>query len=143
MSDAAQQPKQFPPPVPVPDPQTQFFWDAAAEHKLMIQQCDECKTLIHPPRPICRKCLSTDLTPVEVSGRARLYAWTVAEQAFHPYFADKLPYVYATVELEEQKVKLITNIVDCDIDALRVDMPVEVTFDPITDTITLPKFRPV
>jgi len=132
----------FPPPVPVPDPLTQFFWDAAAEGKLMIQRCNDCGQHIHPPRPICRKCLSTDLAPVEVSGRATLYAWTVAEQAFHPYFADKLPYVYATVELHEQRTKLITNIVDCSIDDLRADMPVEVVFEPLTDTVTLPKFRP-
>jgi uncharacterized OB-fold protein len=141
MSD--DKPKQFPPPAPLPDPLTQFFWDAAADGKLMIQQCNECGQHIHPPRPVCRRCLSTDLAPVEVSGRATLYAWTVAEQAFHPYFADKLPYVYATVELEEQRTKVITNIVDCSIDDLRADMPVEVVFEPLTDTITLPKFRPV
>jgi uncharacterized OB-fold protein len=141
MSD--DKPKQFPPPAPLPDPLTQFFWNAAADGKLMIQQCNECGQHIHPPRPVCRRCLSTDLAPVEVSGRATLYAWTVAEQAFHPYFADKLPYVYATVELEEQRTKLITNIVDCSIDDLRADMPVEVVFEPLTDTITLPKFRPV
>ena len=139
MSDT---PKQFPPPLPLPDPLTQFFWDAAAEHKLMIQQCNDCGQHIHPPRPICRKCLSTDLAPVEVSGRATLYSWTVAEQAFHPYFADKLPYVYATVELEEQSTKLITNIVGCPIGDLRVGMPLEVTFEPLGETITLPKFRP-
>jgi uncharacterized OB-fold protein len=141
MSD--DKPKQVPPPAPLPDPLTQFFWDAAADGKLMVQQCNECGQHIHPPRPVCRRCLSTDLAPVEVSGRATLYAWTVAEQAFHPYFADKLPYVYATVELEEQRTKLITNIVDCSIDDLRADMPVEVVFEPLTDTITLPKFRPV
>jgi uncharacterized OB-fold protein len=140
MSD--DKPKQFPPPAPLPDPLTQFFWDAAADGKLMIQRCNECGQHIHPPRPVCRKCLSTDLAPVEVSGRATLYAWTVAEQAFHPYFADKLPYVYATVELEEQRTKLITNIVGFPIDELRADMPVEVVFEPLTDTITLPKFRP-
>jgi uncharacterized OB-fold protein len=140
MSD--DKPKQFPPPAPLPDPLTQFFWDAAADGKLMIQRCNECGQHIHPPRPVCRKCLSTDLAPVEVSGRATLYAWTVAEQAFHPYFADKLPYVYATVELEEQRTKLITNIVGYPIDELRADMPVEVVFEPLTDTITLPKFRP-
>jgi hypothetical protein len=135
-------PRQFPPPVPIPDPLTQFFWDAAAEHKLMVQQCNECGKHIHPPRPICRYCLSTDLAPVEVSGRATLYSWTVAEQAFHPWFADKLPYVYATVELAEQPTKVITNIVGCPIDDLRVGMELEVVFEPMSDEITLPKFRP-
>jgi uncharacterized OB-fold protein len=139
---ANEEQRSFPPPAPVPDPLTQFFWDAAAAGTLMIQRCNDCGKHIHPPRPICRACLSLDLAPVEVSGRATLYSWTIAEQAFHPYFADKLPYVYATVELEGQRTKLITNIVDCPIEDLRVDMPVEVVFEPLTDTITLPKFRP-
>jgi uncharacterized OB-fold protein len=140
-SEATEKPK-FPPPLPLPDPLTQFFWDGAKEGKLLVQQCNECGKHIHPPRPICRHCLSEDLAPVEVSGRATLYTWTVAEQAFHPWFADKLPYVYATVELEEQQTKLITNIVGCEPSDLQIGMPVEVTFEPLTDEITLPKFRP-
>ena len=132
-----------PPPRPASDPLTAFFWEGASQRKLVILRCDVCRRYIHPPRPVCRFCLSTRLTPEPVSGRARLYTWTVAEQAFHPYFADKVPYVYATVELPEQSgLRLITNIVECPPDELRSDMALEVTFEAVADDLTLPRFRP-
>ena len=131
------------PPMPVADPQTQFFWDAARRHELQILRCQACGTYIHPPRPVCRVCWSTDLAPEAVSGRATLYTWTVAEKAYGPYFAGKLPYVYAVVELVEQAgLKLITNIVDFPWEELRAGMELEVTFDDVTDELTLPVFRP-
>ena len=109
----------------------------------MIQQCCVCHRYIHPPRPICRFCLSTTLEPARMSGRATLYSWTVAEQPFHPFFADKVPYVYATVNLVEQAgLRVITNIVDCAHEELRVDMALEVTFREVADGLVLPLFRP-
>jgi uncharacterized OB-fold protein len=129
--------------MPVADPLTQFFWDAAKRHELQILRCQACGTYIHPPRPVCRVCQSTDLQPEPVSGRARLYTWTVAEQAFGAYFAAKLPYVYATVELDEQAgLRVITNIVDVPWEELRAGMELEVTFDDVTPELTLPLFRP-
>jgi uncharacterized OB-fold protein len=132
-----------PPPLPTPDDTSRFFWEGAARGELLIQRCADCSRFVHPPRPVCPACHSTDLAPEPVSGRATLYTWTIAEQAFHPYFADKLPYVYATVELAEQAgLRLITNVVDCPHDELRAGMALEVTFSPLTESVTLPKFRP-
>ena len=131
------------PPMPVADELTQFFWDGAARQELLILQCTACGTFLHPPRPVCRSCLSTDVAPKQVSGRATLYTWTVVEQAFHPFYADKVPYVYATVELVEQPgLRLITNIVDGAPDELQAGMPVEVTFQQVSPDLTLPLFRP-
>ena len=131
------------PPMPVASPLTQFFWDGVARGELMILRCQNCGTFIHPPRPVCRVCLSMDLAPEKVSGRATLYTWTIAEQAFHPYFADKLPYVYASVELVEQpSLRLVTNIVDCAHEDLRVDLPLEVDFREVAPGLTLPFFKP-
>ena len=107
-------------------------------------QCRACSKFIHPPRPICRFCLYTELAAREMSGRAPLYTWTVAEQAFHPFFADRVPYVYATVELVEQPgLRLITNVVDCPHERLRVDMRLQVTFNEIAPNFTLPMIRPL
>lgn len=134
---------QVPPPRPQPDPVTQFYWDGVAEGKLLALRCDRCGKYIHPPRAICRFCLCTELSPAELSGRASLYTWTVAEQAFHPFFADKLPYVYATVELEEQEgLRMVTNIVDVPFEELVADMALEVAFREIAPGLTLPQFRP-
>jgi uncharacterized OB-fold protein len=136
-------PQALSPPRPAPDPLTEPFWQGAAEGRLVIQRCCRCHRYIHPPRPVCRFCLSTRLEPTEVSGRATLYTWTVAEQAFHPFFADKLPYVYATVDLVEQPgLRLITNIVDVPFEELRVDMALEVVFREVAEGLVLPLFRP-
>ena len=120
------------PPMPVPDALTQFFWDGVKERKLLILQCQSCGHYIHTPKPVCRFCLSADLTPKQVSGRASLFSWTVAMQPFHPYWADKIPYIYAIVELAEQpELKLATNIVDCPEGELKASMPLEVVFREI------------
>ena len=141
MTTAEQPPVQRP--APAPDTLTQFYWDAANQQKLMIQRCQSCRKYVHPPRDNCTFCLSDQLAPEEVSGKATLYSWSVAGQAFHPYFADKLPYVYATVELDEQPdLRIVTNIVDADPESLKAGMPVEVTFSEIEPGLTLPFFKP-
>ena len=131
------------PPLPQPDALTTFFWDGVAQHKLLILCCQTCGHLVHYPRPLCDRCQGRDLTPTEVSGRATISSYTVVEQAFHPYFVDKLPYVLAVVELEEEAgVRLTTNIVDCTEDRLHIDLPVVVDFREVAPGFTLPMFRP-
>jgi hypothetical protein len=131
------------PPLPLPDELTQFFWDGVAEHRLMILRCDACGFYVHWPREVCPRCLSTKLTPSEVSGDATLATWTLPNQPFDPYFATHLPYVLAVVELAEQEnLKLVTNVVDCAPADLRIDMALRVTFREIAPGCTLPLFAP-
>lgn len=70
------------------------------------------------------------------------FSFTVAYDFAPPEFASSTPYALAVVNLDEG-FSMLTNIVDCDLDKLQCDMPVEVLFDPVTPEITLPKFRPV
>jgi uncharacterized OB-fold protein len=129
------------PPLPLATPLTQFFWDGCKAHKLMILRCQACGWFVHYPRPVCNKCLSTELAPEEVSGRASLYAYTVTVQAFHPYFVDKLPYTLAVVELEEQPgLRITTNMVDTEEAALRTGMPVKLAWREVAPDLTLPMF---
>ncbi len=129
------------PPLPEPDELTQFFWDGARRHELWLQRCNRCGFLQHRPRPVCKKCNSFDLGHARVSGRGVIYTFSLGVQAFHPWFEDRLPYVLAVVELEEQQhLKMVTNIVDCDPGEVAVGLPVEVTFTDRGDT-TLPMFR--
>ncbi len=131
------------PVVPAPDSLTRFFWTAAHNHRLMIQRCRSCGNLQHPPEPVCHQCLSFDLGHAEMSGRATVYSYEIATKAFHPYFEDKLPFVIAVVELVEQpNLRLITNLVDIPIERVEIGMPVEVSFQPLTDEVSLPVFRP-
>jgi uncharacterized protein len=128
---------------PVPDPYTQFFWDGCREHKLLISRCDQCGFFMHFPRESCKKCHSFSLSPQQVSGLGTLYTFTICRQAFHPWFEDRLPYVLAVVELPEQPgLKLVTNIIGCPIESVKVGMELEVAFTEIDDTLTLPLFRP-
>ena len=69
-----------------------------------------------------------------------MFSFTVTVAAAPTEFADSTPYILAIVKLDEG-FKLMTNIVECDFNRLRCDMPVEVIFEQVTDEITLPKFR--
>jgi uncharacterized OB-fold protein len=131
------------PPVPQPGPLAEFFWDAVAEGRLDILRCDNCGHYVHYPRPICDACLSESLTPATVSGRGTVYAWTAVMQAFHPYFVDKLPYLLAVIELEEQAgLKVTTNLVEVAEDKVWCGLPVEAVFTEICPGFVLPFFRP-
>ena len=131
------------PPIPEPDALTKFFWDGVNAHRLTILRCNACGKYIHTPRPVCRFCLSTDLSGAEVSGRAVLDTWTIPAQSLDPYYQSHLPYVLAVVELEEQpKLKMVTNIVDCPEEKLRIGLPLVVTFREVAAGVTLPLFTP-
>lgn len=132
------------PPLPAVDELTRFFWEGVAEHRLMILRCDVCGFYIHWPREVCRNCLSTSLSPTQVSGRATLATWTFPMQPFDPYFQAHRPYALAVVELVEQSgLKMVTTLVDYEKDRLRIDMPVTVAFREVGPGVTLPLFAPL
>jgi hypothetical protein len=129
-------------PVPVPDETTAFYWQAAREGRLEVQQCRRCGSRWFPPVIGCPECQSDELVPTTVSGRGRVYTFTVVRQAFDAAFADDLPYVVALVELEEDpSVRILTNIVNTDPEAIRVGLPVAVAFEE-RDGAALPVFQP-
>jgi uncharacterized OB-fold protein len=131
------------PPMPVVTPLTEFFWEGANQHRLMILRCQSCGHFVHYPRPMCERCLSETLAPEQVSGRGTLYSYTITNKAFHPYWVDRLPYVLASVELEEQVgLKMPSNVINCEHDRLAVGMPLEVAFHEVAPGLTLPFFRP-
>jgi uncharacterized OB-fold protein len=138
MTSAAVQPIR-----PLADNVSAFFWAGAREHRLMVQQCDDCGQYQHPPRTVCRNCLSYGLTATELSGRGTVYTYTTTVYAFHPYFVERIPYILAVIELAEQpQLKILSNLVDCDEDAAHTGMQVQVVFDKVDDDLTLPVFRP-
>jgi uncharacterized protein len=127
-------------PIPRPYQDTQAYWDAAKENRLVIQQCRDCGKLQFYPRGVCSHCLSSGLDWIEASGRGTVYSFTIAHRAPHPGFGNETPFVIAIVELAEG-VRMMTNIVGCDPKTMRIDMPVKVVFDASGD-VTLPKFTP-
>ena len=131
------------PPMPEPNDLTRFYWEAVAEHRLALLRCATCGHYVHYPQPVCNRCLSTDLAPEGVSGRGTLYSYCEVEQASHPYFVDKLPYLIGIIDLDEEPgVRLPSGIVDCTGDDLHCGIAMEVVFREATPTLTLPYFRP-
>lgn len=131
----------LPRPAPVPDFETQPYWDATARGELMLQRCTACGTHRHYPRALCPACHAADHEWVRVSGRGSVFSFTVVRRAPSPAFADKLPYVVALIALEEGP-HLLSHIVGLDPDAVRIGIPVTVEFEAIGDGMKLPVFRP-
>jgi uncharacterized OB-fold protein len=128
-------------PLPVVTPEMAPFWEAARRHQLVVQRCAGCGRARFPARDQCSACLSRASEWTAVSGRGTVFSYAVMHQVYHPGFADDVPYAVVVVELEEG-VRLISNLVGCPVDAIRIDMPVEAVFDDVTPDVTLPKFRP-
>ena len=128
------------PPLPRPYQDTAAYWAAAKDHKFIIQYCTECNEYQFYPRGVCRHCLSSALEWRDASGKGEVYSFSVNHRAPHPGFADKVPFVLAIVELEEGP-RMMTNIVDCDPETVRIGMAVSVVFEDVTDEVTLPKFK--
>lgn len=131
----------LPRPVPALEPHTAAFWRACRAGRLEFTHCLACDYLIHPSRPICPKCRGRRLDSVPVSGRARLYSYTVNHQAWYP--GQAVPYVIGLVELVEQPgLRLMTNIVHCPLERVHIGMRLRVLFENVTDAVALPLFAP-
>ena len=128
-------------PIPVADEASQRFFDGANEDKLMLVKCSQCGTHRLPGRERCLDCWSTESEWAEASGNGKLYTYGIMHQKYHPAFADETTYNYSIVELDEGP-RLVTNIVDCEQDDMKTDMPVEAVFDHVSDEATLIRFRP-
>ena len=128
-------------PIPRATELTKPFWDATADRQFLIQRCQSCGEAIFYPRASCPVCGSLDLGWEPASGYATVFTYTIARRATHQAFAEAVPYVIAVVELEEGP-RVTTNIVDCEPDAVTIDMPVELTFADEVDGVRIPLFRP-
>lgn len=129
-------------PAPQVNPVARPFWDAAREGRLVVQKCEGCEELIFYPRQLCPHCHSLDLGWVEVSGRGSVYSYTVVRSNSPSYFQPDIPYVTAIIHLDEG-VRMLSNVVGCDPEQVRCDMPVKVVFEKFNDEFTLPKFTPI
>lgn len=128
-------------PVPAITPEMQPFYDGARRHELWIQRCDACGKCRFPARELCSSCLSKAGSWQRASGRGEVYSFTVMHQVYHPGFAAEVPYAVVIVQLAEGP-RLTTNLVGVPVDQIRIGMPVEVTFEAVSDEVVLPKFRP-
>jgi uncharacterized OB-fold protein len=128
-------------PLPEPTEISRPFWEAARGHRLLIQRSTKTGKYVFYPRAVSPFGTDDELEWVEVPGRGTVYSFTVARRPTAPQWAGDEPYVIAIVELDEG-VHMTANILECEPDAVRIGMPVEVTFQDVSDEISLPQFRP-
>jgi uncharacterized OB-fold protein len=121
-------------PAPPVNPEVKPFFDAAAEGRLLVKHCTACHRPHHYPRSICPHCGSPRTEWRPASGRGTVYSYSVMRRV-------PAPYAIAYVTLEEG-VTMMTNIVDCDLDAIRIGQAVRVVFKPTEGGPPVPMFTP-
>lgn len=114
--------------------ETEPFWQAAAEGTLMLKRCRACSETHYYPRSICPLCFSADTEWYAAAGTGKIYSYSVMRRA-------PIPYVIAYVSLPEG-VTIMSNIVDCDPDAVHIDQDVNVVFEKTEGDYSLPLFTP-
>jgi len=127
--------------LPKLDADNRAFWTGGAEGKLLLMRCQDCKSFIHPPRPVCRNCMSENVAPEAVAGTGTVYSYTVNYQKWHP--AMEVPFVIARVAIDGAPGVLLTsNIVGCPVDAVDIGNSVRVKFEQQGD-VYIPLFEKI
>jgi uncharacterized protein len=137
-------------PSPIDDPyadeRTQPFWDAAAAGHLVGYRCSTCSTFVMPPQPRCFSCQHTDFEWVDLPGTGTIYSFTVVRHPLAAYLAPVTPYVAAVIDIDGTQgagARMLANVVDAEVDAVRIGDRVRAVFDNVSDTLTVVRFTPV
>lgn len=130
----------LPAPAPVINSTTAEFWKATTEGRFILQRCNGCDIVLWFPRRNCPKCWTEDVSSFDAQQSGTIYSFTVVRKG-KGAFQDAGPFVIAYVELADGP-RIMTNIVDCDLDALHIGMPVEMVFHDTGEESALYRFRP-
>ena len=120
---------------------TQPFWDATKEKRFLVQWCVDCAQPVFYPREVCPRCLGSDLEWREGRGRGVVYAVTVEYKPQNPAMAERAPYAVALVDLDDG-IRMMSNVVGCPPEDITVGMPVQMTWEELSDGRNLPLFEP-
>lgn len=127
-------------PVPVPTEVSAPFWNAARDGRLTYQRCIDCGHVWFPPELVCTSCLSRSVEWCDSAGLGTVYSFSIAHREPSPNFP--VPSVFAVIDVDEGYA-MFSSVVGCDPYDVTIGMRVEVVFQPVTDAISLPMFRPV
>lgn len=122
-------------PAPNLSPGDKEYFDAPADGKLMLKKCGACGEHHHYPRALCPFCFSSDVQWVEAKGAGEIYTYSVTRRG------TAVPYCIAYVKLDEG-VSMMTNIVDCDLDTVKIGQKVRVVFRKTEGGFSMPLFTP-
>jgi uncharacterized OB-fold protein len=121
-------------PSPPVNAENQAFFAAARAGRLLVGRCTACGESHYYPRAVCPFCASERTEWVPAQGRGQIYSFSVMRRA-------EAPYAIAYVTLAEG-VTVLTNLVDCDFDRLRIGDPVRVVFKAAEGGEMIPMFAP-
>lgn len=116
------------------NPETEPFWQACREQRFLIRRCDACGQAHWYPRSLCPFCFSDRTVWQDGNGRGTVYSFSIMRRVPEPY-------AIAYVTLDEGP-SMMTNLVDCDFDAIRIGMAVTVAYKTLDDGRVIPVFRP-
>ena len=114
-------------------------WDAIERGELAVQRCTGCGLLRHYPQPLCPDCHDDAHEWQTLSGGGEIYSYTVSHRAFHPSWKDHVPYVIATVELDEG-VRMVCDLLDVDPESVGIGRRVQVDFADLPGQGRMPRF---
>jgi uncharacterized OB-fold protein len=134
-------PERPPRAVPDPDGRNADFYRHAATGALHLQRCSDCGRYQHPPRYLCAACRSEGLEWVPVSGRGRVFSWTVTHRPIDPAWTDGPPFATLVVELAEG-VRVVGALRGLPTEKLRLDLPVVAELEPVSEAFAFIHFRP-
>jgi hypothetical protein len=127
-------------PLPTPDADTAEFWRGLRDGKLLLQHCGDCGHVQYYQQAICRSCRRENLVHRAASGRGKVHSFSVVHRAPGPAFKADVPYAVILVELEEGP-RMISTFTGGSPDDVTFDMDVVLTFEKVSDEITLPRFK--
>jgi uncharacterized OB-fold protein len=127
-------------PAPIPMTFSKPFWDAARNGVLLLQYCPVAGKYQFYPRPVSIYTGKRNLEWRPATGKGTVYTYTITHRPPEP-FKNVPPYIVATIELEE-RVRIMTNLVNCAADQVHVGMPVRLTWVDITEEFRFPVFEP-
>jgi len=130
-------------PLPLPDLDTQPYWDGTQARELRAQRCSSCARLRWPPQGFCPHCYLWEFSWSQLSHTGTIQSYVVVHQAIAA-FADAVPYTVARIIIDntEEAVILTSSLIGVPWDEVKVGMRVEAVFDDVTPQVTLPRFRP-
>ena len=129
-------------PLPNPTHEDKEFWFAAKRHELLLKKCHDCGAYVWFTDPMCTECQSMEMDWVPSEGKGTIFTFNIVYRNFTRGYTDEdLPYINVIVELDEG-ARMFANLVDCKPEDVKIDMPVELFFEDVTEEFALPRFRP-
>ena len=111
------------------------FWrEIPQRYNFIGNQCGACERIFFPPMEACPTCRRRSLGKMKeykLQGKGEIVAYTIIHVAPED-FEEQVPYPVAVIQLEEGP-RVTAQIVDCDIEEVKIGMKVEATFRRINE----------